>query len=242
MQTSHQRSALSKVLVFVPFFFSLFITAFGEPGSGRDTAYVKRVIDGDTVLLLMSGGEERARLIGVDTPEKNHPVKPIQYFSREATEYLRQLCSGRKVFIEYGQERRDTYGRLLVYLFLNDGRLINAEIIKNGYGFAYTRYPFKYQESFKQYEAEAREQGKGLWRNDGIDELKWLISSGTKPFRLYQMAGGKWAIEYEGYVRLRLSERELLGELKNLRIWMREEKGDGLKEILAENGWMKVEE
>ncbi len=242
MQASPQCSASPRVLLFAIFLLSYFTVAFAQSGGERDTAYVKRVIDGDTVLLLMSGGEERARLIGVDTPEKNHPMKPVQYFSREATEYLRQLCAGKKVFVEYGQEVRDRYSRLLVFLFLEDGRLINAEIIKNGYGFAYTRYPFKYQAAFKQFESEARKKGVGLWKQDGIDELRWLISSGIKPFNLYQMAGEKWAIEYDGYVRLRLNEKEILGELANLRIWMREAKGEDLEKLLLENGWMRVEE
>ncbi|NIS71548.1 MAG: hypothetical protein GTO12_22225 [Proteobacteria bacterium] len=40
---------------------------------------------------------------------------------------------------------------------------MNAEIIKQGYGFAYTKYPFAYMEQFKQYEREARESERGLW-------------------------------------------------------------------------------
>jgi len=40
---------------------------------------------------------------------------------------------------------------------------LNAEIIKQGYGFAYTRFPFKYMDEFRRYQHEAREEGKGLW-------------------------------------------------------------------------------
>jgi endonuclease YncB( thermonuclease family) len=45
-----------------------------------------------------------------------------------------------------------------------DGTLLNAELIKQGYGFAYTKYPFKYMEEFRQYESKARENGRGLWK------------------------------------------------------------------------------
>jgi len=45
-----------------------------------------------------------------------------------------------------------------------DGTFLNAEIIKQRYGFAYTKYPFKYMEEFRQYEREARENKRGLWK------------------------------------------------------------------------------
>ncbi len=53
--------------------------------------------------------------------------------------------------------------RTLAYVFLEDGTFLNAEIIKQGYGHAYTRFPFKYLGEFIRYEREAREQKKGLW-------------------------------------------------------------------------------
>ena len=51
----------------------------------------------------------------------------------------------------------------LAYVFLEDGTFLNAEIIKLGYGHAYTRFPFKYLDEFRSYEREAREQRRGLW-------------------------------------------------------------------------------
>ena len=51
----------------------------------------------------------------------------------------------------------------LAYVFLEDGTFLNAEIIKQGYGHADTRFPFKYMDRFRRYEREAREQGRGLW-------------------------------------------------------------------------------
>ena len=57
----------------------------------------------------------------------------------------------------------DKYGRLLAYVYLTDGTFINAEIIKQGYGHAYIRFPFKYLDQFRQNEKEAREVKRGLW-------------------------------------------------------------------------------
>jgi len=51
----------------------------------------------------------------------------------------------------------------LAYVYLEDGTHLNAEIVKQGYGHAYTRFPFRYLEEFRRYEREAREAGKGLW-------------------------------------------------------------------------------
>jgi micrococcal nuclease len=122
---------------------------------------VKRVIDGDT-LLLING--ERVRLIGVDTPETKHPQKPVQYFGREAYLFTKEMVDGKEARFEFDRQKRDRYGRLLAYVYLLDGTFLNAEIIKQGYGFAYTRFPFKYMEEFRRYEREARDKRKGLRR------------------------------------------------------------------------------
>jgi micrococcal nuclease len=65
---------------------------------------------------------------------------------------------------EYDRQRKDRHGRVLAYVYLLDGTFLNAEIIKQGYGFAYTKYPFKFLDEFRGYEREARETKRGLWR------------------------------------------------------------------------------
>lgn len=126
--------------------------------------FCTRVIDGDTIVIEIDGKQERVRLIGVDTPETVHPSKPVEYFGKEASEFTRKMVGGKKVRLEYDWQRRDKYGRLLAYIYLEDGTFLNAEIIKQGYGFAYTRFPFKYLEEFRQYERDARNNSKGLWK------------------------------------------------------------------------------
>jgi micrococcal nuclease len=151
------RSNLSKawilILLIIPFFLA--------PTFANDLLRVKRVIDGDT-LLLANG--ERVRLIGVDTPETKHPQKPVQRFGKEAYLFTKRMVEGKEVRLEFDWQKRDKYGRLLAYVYLSDGIFLNAEIIKQGYGFAYTRFPFKYLEEFRQYEREARENKRGLWK------------------------------------------------------------------------------
>lgn len=113
---------------------------------------------------------ERVRLIGVDTPETKHPKKPVERFGKEANEFTRHMVEGKRVRLELDPANATTahkdntqQKRTLAYVFLDDGTLLNAEIIKQGYGFALSRYPFASMEEFRRLEREAREQGRGLW-------------------------------------------------------------------------------
>jgi micrococcal nuclease len=145
------------------FFIALLILAPPSfvPSTFAQTYKVNRAVDGNT-LLLTNG--EYVRLIGVDTPETKHPEKPVERFGKEAYLFTKKMAEGKEVSLEYDQTRRDRYGRILAYVYLSDGTFLNAEIIKQGYGFTYTKYPFKYMEEFRRYEREARENGKGLWK------------------------------------------------------------------------------
>lgn len=122
-----------------------------------------RVVDGDTIVVDYHGKLEKVRLIGVDTPETVHPNKPVEYFGKEASNFTRTLVEGKNVNLEFDWQRRDKYGRLLAYVYLQDGTLLNKKIIEDGYGHAYTRFPFKYLDDFKEAERRAREAGQGLW-------------------------------------------------------------------------------
>ena len=119
-----------------------------------------RVIDGDTIEL---DGSERVRLIGVDTPETVDPRRPVEYFGKEAAAFTRRLAEGKTVRLEFDRETVDIYGRTLAYVYLPDRTLLNGEIIRQGYGHAYTRFPFRYEREFVGLELEARAAGRGLW-------------------------------------------------------------------------------
>jgi micrococcal nuclease len=139
-----------------------------DPGvTSGEFEYVQRVVDGDTLVL---GTGERVRLIGVDTPESVRPNTPVQRFGKEASDFTRRLVEGKRVRLEYdqanaarGHKDNTQQKRTLAYVFLEDGTLLNAEIIKQGYGHTLTRYPFSRMEEFRRLEGEAREQRRGLW-------------------------------------------------------------------------------
>lgn len=149
----------------------------------RDRVYVKRVVDGDT-LLLQSG--ERVRLIGVDTPESVHEKKPVEYFAKEASRFTKKMVQKKYVWLEYGPERRDAYKRLLAYVYMEDGTFLNAELIKQGYAFAYVKFPHKHLDEFREYERQARENAVGLWgrfsRGGERYDVFWVGSRSKKVF------------------------------------------------------------
>lgn len=126
---------------------------------------VIRFDDGDTFVVNMDGNRETIRLIGVDTPETRDPRKPVQCFGKAASDFSRQLIGQQALRLESDplSSNRDRYNRLLRYAYLPDGRLVNAEIISQGYGFAYTAFPFTKSDQFLELQRRAREAGKGLW-------------------------------------------------------------------------------
>lgn len=125
---------------------------------------VLRVVDGDTIVVTLNGAKEKVRLIGVDTPETVDPRRPVQYFGKEASAFTKKHIAGQTVRLDIPSQDRDRYNRILAYVYrASDDFFLNYEIIKRGYGFAYTKYPFKYMEEFKKAEQRARENGVGLW-------------------------------------------------------------------------------
>lgn len=149
-----------------------FLTPAHSSAPPVDMFTVVRIVDGDTIVVSTKGVQEKIRLIGVDTPETVDPRKPVQCFGKEALDFTKGLLLGVQVKLESdnSQSERDKYGRLLRYVFLSDGTLVNQKIISEGYGHEYTyRTPYKYQNEFKEAEQSARENRKGLWVDNACD-------------------------------------------------------------------------
>lgn len=136
--------------------------AVNQPGLYAVTEFV----DGDTITVDMNGAPETLRFIGVDTPETHDPRKAVQCFGTAAAQYTKNLIGTSPVRLEADplNTNRDRYNRLLRYVYLPDGRLVNAEIIKSGYGFAYLSFPFSKSDEFAAHQTAARENNLGLWR------------------------------------------------------------------------------
>jgi len=131
-----------------------------------------RVVDGDTLHLLVHGRDESVRLIGIDTPElhyrRGHPDYPEPY-AAPASDYLRRVVEKRRLFLELDLERRDHYGRLLGYLWAQEpggGDLIfvNAQLLRAGLAQLLTIPPnVKYVERFVLAQRKARNDRVNLW-------------------------------------------------------------------------------
>ena len=121
---------------------------------------VTRVIDGDTIVVETVG---TVRLIGVDTPETVDPREPVGCFGPEASAFTKEIATGKMVRLDYDIDRFDRFERTLAYIYLPDGGFLNAELVRQGYGRAYTFFPFRYLDDFRALEREARDARRGLW-------------------------------------------------------------------------------
>lgn len=127
---------------------------------------VTAVVDGDTIRINRDGRDETVRLLGIDTPETKDKRKTVECFGREASAQTTRLLSGSRVSIEPGPEARDKYGRTLGYVWTEDHRLINLELVRDGYAREYTydrSLPGAHVDALRTAERDARSAGRGLW-------------------------------------------------------------------------------
>ncbi len=175
-------------------FVLLFTFSYGKEKWKPDRDFVKakvvRVVDGDTIVVsipkttfnnrkTLKNLRFNLRLIGIDTPESkpnrrakiqsketDKDVKTIVKLGKKAKAFTKNLVKGyRYVFLEFDLQPQDRYGRLLAYVWLPDGRMLNKEIICNGYAYPLTIPPnIKYKDQFLKCFHYARENKLGLWR------------------------------------------------------------------------------
>lgn len=141
---------------------------------GSDMVIVQRVIDGDT---FRTDTGERVRLIGIDTPElhesaklsrdaakSGQDVETIKRLGRKSWLFVNEMLAGQRVRLEFDVQARDKYGRLLAYVYLEDGTFVNMKIIAEGYAYPLTIPPdVRFSKEFKKAFETARASSLGLW-------------------------------------------------------------------------------
>lgn len=149
-----------------------------QPGLAK----VNQVVDGDTIQVTLGGKAETVRFIGIDTPETHDPRKPVQCFGEAAAAHSRQLLEGKSVRLEADptNSNRDKYNRLLRYVYLPDGTLVNASLIADGFAFAYVVFPYERLDEFVALESEARANNKGLWGGCNVDASNKIKQTTTQ--------------------------------------------------------------
>ncbi|MBN1765190.1 MAG: thermonuclease family protein [Sedimentisphaerales bacterium] len=145
----------------------------GDRSRYHDKAFtVTKVVDGDTLDIRIpdaTTGKDftRIRLWGVDTPETSHSPGGENYFGPEAARFTTELALNRQVLVQLEpfENTRGKYGRLLAYVYLPDGRLLNEILITEGYAYADPRFEHMLKQRFLQLEKNAQRDKKGLWEN-----------------------------------------------------------------------------
>lgn len=116
-----------KVLIIITLVCSTaWLLSFSFESQAAATVEIERIIDGDTFIAKIDGITETVRLIGIDAPELG------DCFASQATRILRQQLFNHTIWIAEGDEPRDPYGRLLAYVFQDDGTFVNLEMVKAG--------------------------------------------------------------------------------------------------------------
>jgi len=113
-----------------------------KPSSSGNLHYCSYVVDGDTIIVIIDGKKEKVRLIGVDAPETDGPYTKEEPYGREASAFTKKVTEGENVRLEYDWQKRDKYGRILAYVYLEDGTFLNAELIKQGYATVFRKFRF----------------------------------------------------------------------------------------------------
>lgn len=185
---SRKRKYNKEIKLLIVLFSALLLALFGtsfesilESQEPKLTARLKEVVDGDTLKVHLGGKVQTVRLIGIDTPEtsanerakrvskkKNTGLKTHLHYGKLAKQFVEKLVpSDSPLTIELGEQPRDKYGRLLGYIYLRDGRMLNEEILRSGYAYIYTfdsnaKYTRRFRAAFK----EARENERGLFKGN----------------------------------------------------------------------------
>ncbi len=169
------------------------VEEIGQDKHPDERFVVARVIDGDTVELK---GGDRLRLLSVDTPEKGEP------FYEEARTLLASKSLGEVAKIDFANKRRDRYGRLLGYLYIND-ELINKTIISNGLGYLYlfkdTEIKHPAVKEMLEAQKEAIFAQTGIWSLKRYEEDYYINKSGS--FRLHRPSCSSVRMLKEGKYR-----------------------------------------
>jgi micrococcal nuclease len=142
-------------------------SAEGGGGALEANAALDRVVDGDTIDVVIDGREERVRLIGIDTPEKpGNGNRPAECYGEEATAFTTALLAeGTPLYLERDVEPRDDFGRLLAYAYrAGDGLFVNLELARQGVAAQLTIAPnVAHADEIRMAVRDARDAGLGLW-------------------------------------------------------------------------------
>jgi hypothetical protein len=131
--------------------FMFYVFSGGDP-YGK-WVLVTQVVNGDTIHVGRGWRKATVQFLGADTPETVRPDKPAECWGSEASEFTKKTLKGKKVCLEFEPlNQMDKYGRLLAYVYLEDGTFFNAKLIKEGYARVIAPSHSRYYDEFHNYE------------------------------------------------------------------------------------------
>lgn len=155
---------------------------------GKEEVIFSKCVDGDTIKVLINDEVKTVRFLAVDTPESVKSGSEVEYYGKESSEYTcNKVKSASKIELEYDDksDKKDKYGRLLVWVLV-DNYLLQDELVSNGYAeVAYLYGDYKYIDLLKEHQSLAKLSKKGIWNeekkaeynnnelNNDTKELNW---------------------------------------------------------------------
>jgi len=119
------------------------------------------VYDGDTIL--MERGE-RIRYLGIDAPEMDHQSGKHEFLAQAAREFNLDLVGKAKIRLEYDLEKKDVHGRVLAYVFLENGKMVNELLLRQGLAHVlFGAGRLKYRDLFLDSQRKAMKERLGIW-------------------------------------------------------------------------------
>ena len=133
------------------------------------------VYDGDTVLLKNGA---KVRYLGINTPEIDHEGSKSEFMAHKAKDFNQTLVKGALVRLEYDKERKDRYKRVLGYVFLQNGDMVNALLVRKGLAYVISIRPnLKYRDLLLECQRKALKESVGIWSNFFRDKGEHCIGN-----------------------------------------------------------------
>ncbi|MCL5974690.1 MAG: thermonuclease family protein [Gammaproteobacteria bacterium] len=186
-----------------------------QPSSNRYLFNVKRVYDGDTLVL---ENNERVRLLSINTPEISSRHREAEPGGIAARDWLRNQLKQGQVYLQYDAEKRDRYDRLLAYAWTPEGEFINEQLLQQGLA-ALTLQPpnLQYAEQLMSAQQQAEDQKKGIWATKHYQPRKVATINendyrGWQRWRLTAKSQSQtrdyWVLKVNDKVSLRIAKKQ----------------------------------
>lgn len=186
-----------------------------QPNSNRYLFNVKRVYDGDTLVL---ENDERVRLLSINTPEISSRHREAEPGGIEARDWLRNQLKDGQVYLQYDAEKRDRYDRLLAYAWTVDGEFINEQLLQQGLAALTIQPPnLQYAEQLMAAQQHALDHKKGIWADKHYQPRKVSTVNendyrGWQRWRLTTKSQSQtrdyWVLKVNDKVSLRIAKKQ----------------------------------